>query len=369
MKLPKNYYYDPKKKLYKCRFTVNGQRYTVYGHTQTECEKRKSEKTDSIRNRMNLDNQRITLEKYYSMWIVEQAKEVKEQTIYNYEKSWFYISKYIGKMKIVDIEKAHVLHMQNKVVAESTTDNANRVVRLCKQILNSAVIDRIIISNPCIGIKNLKSAKPKAVDTNHRALTEEETRLFLQYAGESQHNNLFLFLLSTGVRIGEATALTWFDINFDKAEININKTVARVEDGFIISNSAKTESSNRMIPITKDLERILKDQFEQNQILFGSKCIYVFPNNRGGFANYNGVNNSIRAIIKNINKDSPFIFPHFTAHAFRDTFATRCIEQGMQPQTLKTILGHSSLKMTMDLYAHVMPNTKHEELSKIRFVV
>ena len=191
----------------------------------------------------------------------------------------------------------------------------------------------------------------------------------MQYAGESQHNNLFLFLLSTGVRIGEATALTWFDINFDKAEININKTVARVEDGFIISNSAKTESSNRMIPITKDLERILKDQFEQNQILFGSKCIYVFPNNRGGFANYNGVNNSIRAIIKNINKDSPFIFPHFTAHAFRDTFATRCIEQGMQPQTLKTILGHSSLKMTMDLYAHVMPNTKHEELSKIRFVV
>ena len=44
---------------------------------------------------------------------------------------------------------------------------------------------------------------------------------------------------------------------------------------------------------------------------------------------------------------------HFTAHALRDTFATRYIEQGGSPQTLKTILGHSSLAMTMDLYSHV----------------
>ena len=99
-------------------------------------------------------------------------------------------------------------------------------------------------------------------------------------------------------------------------------------------------------------------------------------------ANYNGVNNCIHAIINNINcpkekgedgqqpcNVSLDIMQPFSVHAFRDTFATRCIEQGMQPNTLKDLLGHSSLKMTMDLYAHVMPNTKHEELSKIRFAV
>lgn len=60
---------------------------------------------------------------------------------------------------------------------------------------------------------------------------------------------------------------------------------------------------------------------------------------------------------------------HFTSHALRATFATRAIEQGMTPQTLKTIMGHSSYKMTMDLYAHVLPNTKQEEMKKIEFVV
>ena len=52
-------------------------------------------------------------------------------------------------------------------------------------------------------------------------------------------------------------------------------------------------------------------------------------------------------------------------HVFRHTFATRAIEAGMQPQVLKTILGHSSLAMTMDLYSHVLPDTKADEMEKI----
>ncbi|MBQ9032419.1 MAG: tyrosine-type recombinase/integrase [Parasporobacterium sp.] len=103
-------------------------------------------------------------------------------------------------------------------------------------------------------------------------------------------------------------------------------------------------------------------QKEQNRIL-SCKETWIFPNTRGTMTNYNNVDVCIANIVKNINADG-IDFKPFSVHAFRDTFATRCIEQGMQPQTLKTILGHSSLKMTMDLYAHVMPNTKAEELSK-----
>ena len=58
-------------------------------------------------------------------------------------------------------------------------------------------------------------------------------------------------------------------------------------------------------------------------------------------------------------------FERITPHIFRHTFATRAIEAGMQPQVLKTILGHSSLAMTMDLYSHVLPDTKAAEMEKI----
>lgn len=369
-RLPKGYYYDQKKQHYKLSFTFENQRYYVYGKTQAECEEKKDKLQDRLKNRMHIDNSKITLEKYYSLWIEDQSKAIKESTKYSYEKSWKHLNKHLGKRQIVSMTKADVLQMQHIMSRECSGDTINRVTRLLKQIMNSAVNDRIIYFNPCNGIRPLKTEKPKAVNTNHRALTVEETKLFMEYAADSHYYNLFRFLLNTGCRIGETTALTWFDISFSKKEININKTVSRVSNKqFELSNTPKTGSSNRTIPLTDELEKILLEQKENNAMLFGTRNILVFPNSRGSLANYNAVNVSIGNIIANINAASGQFFAPFTAHGFRDTFATRCIEQGMQPNTLKALLGHSSLKMTMDLYAHVMPNTKHEELSKIRFAV
>ena len=371
MRLAKGYSYDADKRLFKLRFTFDGDRHAVYGRTQKECEEKKTEKVELLKNQMHIENRKITLKQYYDAWLAEQKKEVKPSTVYSYEKSWTHIEKYLGKRKVVDLNKNDVLLMQKKMAAAGSTEhNINRVTRLLKQILNCAVVDRIISFNACNGIKQLKSNKPKAADTNHRALTEEETKLFFKYAKDSYYYNLFQFLLNTGCRIGEALALTWFDVNFSKKEISITKTVSRTSNTeYIVSDSPKNKSSIRSIPMTQELERMLKDQKERNDLLHGSKQTLVFPNTKGKAASYNSVDRTIEHFVDTINEAEKGFFRPFSVHAFRDTFATRCIEQGMQPNTLKSILGHSSLKMTMDLYAHVMPNTKQAELEKISFAV
>ena len=368
-KLPLGFDWIEKKKCYRYRKTIDGKSVAVYGKTIEECYSKMHEKEEAIKNHMHIDNQKITLNKYYSTWISELGKADKPTTVCDYGKPWRYISKYLGDMRIVKINKTDVLQFQNQVAQDSTQNNANRVIRLLNQILNSAVTDRIIDYNPCTGIKRFKIEKDKACDTNHRALTEQETNIFMRYAENSQYYILFQFLLCSGCRIGEACALNWFDIDFEGKEIRINKTATRLEKGFVILDSPKTESSNRTIPITPDIELLLRRQAEQNRALFGNTCTLVFPNSRGSLANYNSVNNSINAIVKNIGKEERAFFPTFTTHAFRHTFATRCIEQGMSMHTLSKIMGHSSLKVTMDLYAHVLPNTKYQELEKIRFVV
>ena len=76
------------------------------------------------------------------------------------------------------------------------------------------------------------------------------------------------------------------------------------------------------------------------------------------------LNNAIDTITRKIQKTNPQ-FKEFSIHSMRHTFATRCIENGMEPQVLKTILGHSKMSMTMDLYAHVLPDTKSMEIQKI----
>lgn len=76
------------------------------------------------------------------------------------------------------------------------------------------------------------------------------------------------------------------------------------------------------------------------------------------------VSSAIDNVLKRLRQQGIEI-ERFTHHAFRDTFATRYIEEGGNMQTLQKILGHSSLAMTADLYAHVLPNTKQQEMQQI----
>ena len=90
----------------------------------------------------------------------------------------------------------------------------------------------------------------------------------------------------------------------------------------------------------------------------------VFTNEFGSVVTLNTMQYYMRHIQDTIRRDGTEFAP-IHIHTLRHTFATRAIEAGMQPQVLKTILGHSSLAMTMDLYSHVLPDTKTEEMQKI----
>ena len=107
---------------------------------------------------------------------------------------------------------------------------------------------------------------------------------------------------------------------------------------------------------------------EEQRKFWGFKVVkmdqYLFCNENGAPISRERVQAEIDRTIKRI-REAGHDFPRITSHVFRHTFATRAIEAGMQPQVLKTILGHSSLAMTMDLYSHVLPDTKAEEMEKI----
>ena len=90
----------------------------------------------------------------------------------------------------------------------------------------------------------------------------------------------------------------------------------------------------------------------------------IFRSRRGTPVSNSCYVRMINRTVDKINNDG-IEFEHVHPHTLRHTFATRCIESGIPPQVLKTILGHSSLAMTMDLYAHVLPDTKAEEMKKI----
>lgn len=170
--------------------------------------------------------------------------------------------------------------------------------------------------------------------------------------------------MGTGCRIGEAGALEVRDIRKDS--IMIYRTVTRTEEGsHKVGEDTKTEAGRRTIPLTGEARKALERQKFITEQIFGNLenlTDTIFRSPCGKVLNDSSVNSDIKRICRAAGMD------YFTAHAFRDTFATRCVESGMQPKTLQTIMGHSDIGMTMNLYAHCMQETKQEQLKAVNFM-
>ena len=166
-----------------------------------------------------------------------------------------------------------------------------------------------------------------------------------------------LLSLYAGLRIGEVCGLRWEDIDFDTQTIHIRHTVIRVKniDGNcerktrLVLGDTKTFSSNRIIPIPPKLTSLLKQmkKADKDFILLGTTYKYTDPRTyQYAFKNYLSSCN-----IRQINY-----------HALRHTFATRCIESGMDIKSLSEILGHASVNITLNTYVHSSIEHKRSQL-------
>ena len=153
--------------------------------------------------------------------------------------------------------------------------------------------------------------------------------------------------LSTGLRIGELCALQWSDIDMDRKVIHVSKTLERVymgkgnsEHTRLIIGCPKTSNSIREIPISMELEAVLRDVMDGK-----APDAYVLTNCRHPVEP-----RTYRYYFKRFLSDAGV--PQFKFHALRHSFATRCIESGCDYKTVSVLLGHSNINTTLNLYVH-----------------
>jgi integrase len=351
------------------RFTLNGKRYSVYGKTQKEIVSKELEIRKQVEAGCYKENKNITLDEYFEEWLNGKRSTVKGNTLKTY--SCYYrkhISPHIGKRKVKQIERREVINLQRLISTNLSANTCNMVIKALTTVLNDAVRDEIILRNPAESVKTLKTIN-MASETYHRALTEEEQVAFMREMQGDYYYELVALLICSGMRVGEASALTWNDIDYRNNVIRINKTLTYNEQGeLVVGNTPKSEAGKREIPLTESMKEILTRQRQKMQGIIPMGNSNVFQSVYGGLIHNQAINRAITNTLERLEKQGTHI-EHFTAHALRDTFATRYIEQGGQPQTLKTILGHNSLAMTMDLYAHVLPTTKQKEMENLHIAL
>lgn len=361
--------------LKRVSFTFNGKRYYCYGHTLKEARKKAEEREKELSEKKYKPSRDLTVSEYHDRWAAARQGTVKGATIRKQSFEFKAASNIViddagtifGDLKLTEVETQHIRILQKKLQLKGeertrSTNTVNGMIALVSHIFHDAVNERILTWNPCNGVKPLKRTEKPARDTIHRALTKEETQAFFEAAKTSAYYDLYRFLINTGCRVGEAAAITLSDIKPNG--IQIRRTVTKSEDGsYIIGNTAKTEHGKRFIPMTAAIKEVLNHQKEINESLYGSSIIKlddpIFTSPNGCLIIASGVERDLARICKKIGLEK------ITAHCFRDTFATRAIESGMNPKTLQEILGHSDIGMTMNLYAHVMDDTKAEQMKNV----
>ncbi|MDO4491894.1 MAG: tyrosine-type recombinase/integrase [Lachnospiraceae bacterium] len=353
------------------RFTYKDKIYYVYGSTKAEVEEKKYKKRQELESG-SLYRKNPVLRDFYSEWMDYRRGKVSESTIctqnHHFQRcAAINISGTLfGDLRITEITSRDIKKVQMELENSGLNSNSvNQIIDHLSNVFNTAVKEDLITKNPCIAVDRIRRTEPLARDTNHRALTLEETQAFFQEAKTSYYNNLFCMLLQTGMRIGEIATITWSDIDYVNGCIHISRTLTRTESGQdIIGNTTKTAKGTRDIPMSAAVKSILKAQKELNSEVFGNVVNMqqkpVFRSPEGTIIRNPSVNAEIRRICKRAGVEK------FTSHAFRHTFATRFMEQRPQDfKILSEILGHSTVNITLNLYTHAMEDTKKAAMNEL----
>jgi len=364
---------------YQARYTDRfGNRKTLYAHTLQEIRNKLSDAGYENRKQLNVVDDSTTLDQWYQRWMaVYKAPNIRPNTKRNYQSIYAkHISPELGGIRLTKITKLQIQALENGLKENGYQwETQNKVRMLLSDMFTCAMADQFVNRNPCKGVK-CPSKKP---DDEVRFLTADEQALFFECCAGRWYDNLFNVAINTGLRPGELAALTWDDIDLKNMLIHVEHTLVYQKfDGdekkTYHLEDCKTTKSNRTVPINEECLKYLKRQYIQKNILsrkhmgntWFTDCLFMTRRNNP--INATDYSHAIRQIILDVNEklDPLEQMEVFSGHAFRHTFATRCIESGMRPKTLQTILGHANINTTMDMYVHVDDSAKHEQMKLLK---
>lgn len=293
----------------------------------------------------------------------------------------------IGKIRYSDVKKFYYDLMKERGIKPRTLDGINTVIH---STFKMAVRDEIIRSNPAEGVMAEIKKSDLWVKTRKCGLTVPEQRELVEFMKDSHQFKgwvpVITVLLGTGMRIGECLGLRWEDINLDKRLISVNHNLVDYQDRDIRKQvrkiqTTKTRAGVRMIPMIDEVYEAFITEFElQSAIGFCEEEIdgysgFIFTTTDQKLMSRSAVNNAIHRIVRIHNEEEekkakaegrePILIPQFSAHQLRHTFCTRFCENETNLKVIQSIMGHSDITTTMDIYADATPEKKQEIMANL----
>ena len=333
---------------------------SVYAKSYSEC----LEKLDNARNNENISSKPITVSRLYNEWLESRRKKIKQSTFVNYQVLYQnHISSFFGSMRAEEVSVFEVnrwinslLENGNKKSGEGLSSKSVQAILIIFKSIYDYGEKVYSIKNPT---KNV--ALPKLNQTEITVFSTEEISMIKDklFCDEPKRLGIVLCLF-TGMRIGEICALKWEDIDFETLSVHVSKTLQRIKNTdadfpktVLIIDAPKSEKSNREMPIpTFMISKLneLKEYADKDNFFLTNSTVPLEPR-------------SYSILYSSYLKELNIEYKSF--HVLRHTFATECIRYGVDVKSVSELLGHSSVKITLERYVHSDIETKRRQLEKL----
>lgn len=281
-------------------------------------------------------------------WLEQKRKDWKPSTYANYRKIIEkhllpYWARMYPEMLSADRVQKFILTKKDDGLS---SEYIKKIFDLFRQALkyyqNQHENIHYVIPNPSFTGRYENKSEIKELPTIE-TIKEVEKALYMKEVPEQAG---ILIAINSGIRIGELCALRWKDVDLDNGMIHINKTMQRIctysnrgSETEIYIMEPKTSSAVRVIPLPSNLIHFLKCKK-------GAPEEYVVPGKRVDYCEPRTLQYRFERFLKENG------FKNFHFHALRHCFASRCVELGFDAKSLCEIMGHSDIRITLQLYVH-----------------
>lgn len=348
---------------YKKGIDINGKTAygSVYANTYREVKAKQQLKQQNLTSGFVSAKEYYTFREVACLWLKDSQLSLKGASVYRYENLLnTHILPAFGNQRIDQITGTDINAFLATKLMSGRVDGkgglsptyVRSIMLVIKAVLAYAAENRM-----CIPLQS-KISKPQPIAKDLPVLTKNEQKLLVNMCLEQIDETKVCVLLSlyAGLRIGEICALEWEDIDLENRLIHVRKTVSRVSGtretmarSTLVIAQPKTIASFRDIPICSWLVPVLKQVHDMQRSSF-------VASSRAGFVSPRTFDYRYHKLLKTAG------IQMINYHALRHTFATRCIEAGVDVKTLSELLGHTDASITLNTYVHSSMERKRDQL-------
>lgn len=368
---------------WQARVSKDGKEFSIGTfRTKKEAEIEASKVEERIYYGQALTDRHMLFEDVADEWLFEHKKaNVKDSTFEQLEVIVRrHILPYFGNKRIIRIRRPEIKRWLNKY-AEMKDENGNekysygsrlKYLSVLKSIFHYAVHElEVLEKNPAdrlkVPVKDKvavkKDVKYYSLEELNRLLDFMRTYKHQRFEGYQLYYMLMYFLSQTGLRVSEALALRWTDIDGNK--LTVERQTSRDNNNNLVLTTLKNSSSYRTIALNDDLLRELKKfKLKQNELILRNERFHknkdgiIFQNYLGNYLTPSTVRESIREYCKKAGVE------YKGTHGFRHTHAVLLLESGASIKFVSKRLGHKTIKTTADTYLDITEKIEKDELKK-----